>query len=351
VTANLDLTLLPSTVTSSTVTITGPTGAVAAGVTYDIGSKRITLTPTASLKPSSTYTVTLGSAIGTPWGTTLGSPVSWSFTTLAAPVLGVTARTPAPCATGIGQAPSITATFNLSLDPATVNGSSVTLTTPDGPVAATVAYDGPTRKITITPSAALPWGVTYTATVSTDVQASDGTTLVAPITWSFTTATCPCSLITTTPVKVHLPVKDGRAGSGPFSYELGTKIVATAPAQLLAIRFYKDSSETGTHTGRVWSSTGTLLASVTFTGETASGWQTQALATPLPLTVGTTYVVSVGFNAFFVMTNFGLQTQLSNGPISTDVTLGKNGVNGPAAGVFPTSSYQSSNYFVDAVAQ
>ena len=187
--------------------------------------------------------------------------------------------------------------------------------------------------------------------MSTDVQAADGTLLVSPITWSFSTAACPCSLITTTPVKTHLPVKDGRAGAGPFSYELGTKIVATAPASLIGIRFYKDPSETGTHTGRIWSSTGTLLASVVFTGETASGWQTQALATPLALTVGQTYVVSVGFNAFFSMTNFGLQQQLSNGPISTDVTLGKNGVNGPSSGVFPTSSYQSSNYFVDAVAQ
>jgi hypothetical protein len=351
VTVTLDLTLAPSTVNTSTVTLTGPTGAVAAGVTYDPGNKRVTLTPTASLKPGTTYTVTLDGSIATPWGTTLGSPTTWSFITLAAPVLGVTARTPAPGATGIGQSPSITATFNLSLDPATVNATSVTLAAPDGSVAATVAYAAATRKITITPSAPLPWGVTYTVTVSTDVQASDGTLLEAPITWSFTTATCPCSLITTTPVKIHLPVRDGRAGNGPFSYELGTKIIATAPAQMLAIRYYRDSSETGTHVGRVWSSTGTLVASVTFTGETSSGWQTQALATPLTLTVGQTYVVSVGFNAFFVMTNLGLQSQLSNGPISTDVTLGKNGVVGSSAGVFPTASYQSSNYFVDAVAQ
>jgi hypothetical protein len=351
VTATLDLTLVPATVNGSTVTLAGPAGPVAAGVSYDPGSKRITLTPTASLKPSTTYTVNLADSIATPWGTTLGSPLSWSFSTMAAPILGVTARTPAPGATGIGQSPAITAVFNLSLDPSTINSTNVTLTTQAGPVATTVAYDDSTRKITVSPSAALPWGTTYTVTVTTNVQAADGTPLLQPVTWSFTTASCPCSLITTTPVKVHLPVKDGRSGAGPFSYELGTKIVATAPAQLLAIRYYRDSSETGTHVGRVWSSTGTLLASVTFTGETASGWQTQALTTPLTMTAGQTYVVSVGINAFFVMTNLGLQAQLSNGPISTDVTLGKNGVIGSAAGVFPTSSYQSSNYFVDAVAQ
>ena len=351
VTATFDLTLAPSTVNGTTVTLTGPSGPVAAGVSYDVGSKRIILTPTASLKPSTTYTVNFDGSIATPWGTTLGSPISWSFSTMAAPILGVTTRTPAPGATGIGQNPAITAVFNLSLDPTTINATNVTLTTAAGPVAATVSYDDSTRKITVSPSAALPWNTTYTVTVTTNVQAADGTLLLAPITWSFATASCPCSLITSTPVKVHLPVKDGRTGAGPFSYELGTKIVATAPAQLLGIRYYRDSSETGTHVGRVWSSTGTLLASVTFTGETASGWQTQALTTPLTLTAGQTYVVSVGINAFFVMTNLGLQAQLSNGPISTDVTLGKNGVIGSSAGVFPTASYQSSNYFVDAVAQ
>ena len=63
-------------------------------MTYDVGTKHITLTPTASLKASTTYTVNLDGSIGTPWGTTLGSPLTWSFTTLAAPVLGVTSRTP-----------------------------------------------------------------------------------------------------------------------------------------------------------------------------------------------------------------------------------------------------------------
>ena len=39
------------------------------------------------------------------------------------------------------------------------------------------------------------------------------------------------------------------------------------------IRFYKSSQDTGTHTGELWTSTGTRLATATFTNETASGWQ------------------------------------------------------------------------------
>ena len=39
------------------------------------------------------------------------------------------------------------------------------------------------------------------------------------------------------------------------------------------IRFYKGTANTGTHVGTLWSGTGTKLATATFTGETATGWQ------------------------------------------------------------------------------
>jgi hypothetical protein len=44
----------------------------------------------------------------------------------------------------------------------------------------------------------------------------------------------------------------------------------------------------------------------------------------------------------------GLQNQITSGPLQS-VADGKNGVYGSASGVFPTSSYKSSNYFIDAV--
>ena len=42
---------------------------------------------------------------------------------------------------------------------------------------------------------------------------------------------------------------------------------------ITGIRFYKASTNTGTHVANLWTSSGTLLATATFTGETASGWQ------------------------------------------------------------------------------
>jgi hypothetical protein len=91
----------------------------------------------------------------------------------------------------------------------------------------------------------------------------------------------------TTQTPVNPNVTDG------VPYELGMKFQVARSGTVTAIRYWKASGDSGTHVGRIWSSTGTQLASVTFSGETASGWQQQALGTALQIQPGTTYVVSV----------------------------------------------------------
>jgi hypothetical protein len=61
-------------------------------------------------------------------------------------------------------------------------------------------------------------------------------------------------------------------------------------------------------------------------------------------------VVSVGVNNTFGMTQLGLATARTAGPLST-VADGLNGVFADAAGTLPTQSWQSSSYFVDAVVE
>ena len=51
-------------------------------------------------------------------------------------------------------------------------------------------------------------------------------------------------------------------------------------------------TNTGTHIGNLWSSSGTLLASATFANETASGWQQVNFASPVAITANTVYVAS-----------------------------------------------------------
>lgn len=73
---------------------------------------------------------------------------------------------------------------------------------------------------------------------------------------------------------------------------LGMRFKSDVAGFIKAIRFYKAAANTGTHIGSLWSDTGTLLSQVTFTGETASGWQEMALATPVAITANTSYRVS-----------------------------------------------------------
>ena len=131
-------------------------------------------------------------------------------------------------------------------------------------------------------------------------------------------------------------------------YELGLKFQSATSGQITAIRYWKAPSETGTHVGRIWTSTGSVLASVSFAAETASGWQQQTLSTPLNIQANTTYVVSVNVNSYFATTyNNPLASSVVNGDLST-VADGKNGLYG-SSGSLPTNSYQNSNYFRDIV--
>ena len=66
--------------------------------------------------------------------------------------------------------------------------------------------------------------------------------------------------------------------------EVGVRFQTSIAGTVTALRYYKPAqSPVGTKSGHLWSAAGALLASVNFTGETASGWQTATLAQPVAL--------------------------------------------------------------------
>ncbi len=129
------------------------------------------------------------------------------------------------------------------------------------------------------------------------------------------------------------------------------------------IRFYKATANTGTHVGSIWSASGERLASATFTGETASGWQTVSFASPVDIQPNTTYVVSYWApNGHYSGTNDYYWRTASPGPYgdglvdagplhavkSTDGTgASVNGVYNYGSSAFPSSSFKNTNYWVD----
>jgi len=129
---------------------------------------------------------------------------------------------------------------------------------------------------------------------------------------------------------------------------LGVKFVPSVSGYVTGVRFYKATTNTGTHTGTLWSASGTQLATGTFTNETASGWQTLQFASPVAVTAGTTYVASYyAPNAHYSVNSSFFVSAYTNGPLTAP--SGANGVYLYGSGGFPNQTWNSSNYWVDAV--
>jgi hypothetical protein len=85
-------------------------------------------------------------------------------------------------------------------------------------------------------------------------------------------------------------------------HELGLKFLSTRAGAVTRVRYFRVAEEQGSHVGRLWDNAGRELARVTFTNESASGWQEAILAEPLPIEAKETYVVSVNANTAYAAT-------------------------------------------------
>jgi Domain of unknown function (DUF4082)/Bacterial Ig-like domain/Bacterial Ig domain len=255
----------------------------------------------------------------------------------------VTGVTPAAGATGVATGASVTVGFDEQIEPADLT---LTLSTGGSPVSGTTRVADDLRSATFTPNAPLAGNTSFTATV----RAADiiGNPMPAAQTWSFTTGpagSCPCTLFR------GVDAPDATASDSPV--ELGMRWRPSTDGWVTGVRFYKALGDPGTHTGSLWTGTGQLLGTGTFTGESGSGWQTLTLATPVPVTAGTTYVVSYYASAGrYGYTWSYFTSDRTNGPLMAPASTesDRNGLylygNG---GQFPSSGSNGSNYWVDVV--
>ncbi len=318
-TATLSATLADATAASMTLTSGG--AAVSGTSSFDPSTRVVRFVPAATLQWGKTYALSVtadGAAV---------ADGAWSFSTL--PIATLTATTPTA---GAGTVDPATAKVTATLTGA-VNAS-LSLKLGATTVAGTSAFNSGTGVVTFTPTTPLDWTKTYTATVTANGTAVPGGT------WSFTTMAKQdqVSLFTTgTPSNAN--------ATALLGYQVGTRLRTSAPGVVTTIRYYKGSQNTGSHTGYLRSATGTILAQVTFQNETSSGWQTAVLSTPVRLTVGTEYRVTVySGSGRYAVTSNALASSVTAGPLSTVA-------NGGVAG-YGTSSPTSTNsnkYWVDVV--
>ena len=249
VTATFSKPMSSATLTPTTFTLACPAATpIAATVTYDVATRVAMLTPTVVLPPSTLCVATVTTAAQDTTGIALLSNFVWSFMTAA---LADTSRptviltVPAAGATNVFNNTTVTATFSEAMAPATITGTSftVTNTTIGAPVAGTVTYSASARTATFTPStpATLAANSAFTATVTTAAtdlagNALAGNTAVLPNagnhTWSFSTG---ATSDTTAPTVIAISPADGSVGvcltrsvSATFSEPMDASTVSAA---------------------------------------------------------------------------------------------------------------------------
>ena len=214
VTATFSMAMNPSTVTTSTFTLTSPGGAVAGAVTYT--GTVATFTPAAVLAYGTTYTATITTGVATPGGAGLIGNYVWTFSTVA-PSPTVISTVPLAGATGVPVSQVLSATFSEPMDPTTISTTTFTLAGPDGAaVTGAVTYAGVVA--TFTPMASLADSTQYTATITTGAT-SGGVPLAANYVWTFTTITPPplLTVVSTIPVNTATGVPLSQVLSATFN--------------------------------------------------------------------------------------------------------------------------------------
>jgi hypothetical protein len=162
-----------------------------------------------------------------------------------------------------------------------------------------------------------------------------------------TPQTCPCTIWPATAAPAVAAAND------PNQVELGVKFRSDVAGYISGVRFYKGSTNTGQHIGNLWTSTGTLLATATFSNETASGWQQVSFSPAVAISANTTYVASYHTNTgnYAVDDSYFTSTGVDRAPLHALANgVDPNGVfvYGPTS-TFPNQTYNAGNYWVDVV--
>jgi methionine-rich copper-binding protein CopC len=288
---------------------------VAATISYDPATRTATLRPAAPLSANTGFQVTLSGTVTDLAGNPLGADATWGFTTVDTIAPTVVARSPAPGATGVAAGTAVTVTFGEAMAAGTINGTTFQLRGPaNSLIAATVSYNAGTNTATLTPSAPLAGPATFTVTVAgaTDLA---GNALTAPVTWSFTTADAPPTVIAQSPAPGATAVAPGTTVTVTFSESIQSKtlsfVLKTASGTTVATKVsYNDVTRTATLTPNsalqsATTYTVTVSGAKDLTGKTMTAPVVWSFTTVVPWIQTTLNDFATGTNAGTMATNTG----------------------------------------------
>ncbi|MBX3596584.1 MAG: DUF4082 domain-containing protein [Rhizobiaceae bacterium] len=316
-----------------TLSITGVSQAVNGTVSYNSTTRTVTFTPATGYTGSAGFSYTISDGRG---GT---SSATVSLNVVTPPNSAPVAVNDSGYTVVEGNVLSLGASTLLANDN-DVDGDPLNITGVDQAVNGTVSYNADTSTVSFTPTSG------YTGSASFRYTVSDGNGGTASATVSFSVTPDNSNAISLFPNGT--PAQPST--NDPSGVELGMRFTVSQAGAITGIRYYKSAADTGTHTGSLWTSGGTLLTTGTFTNETASGWQTLNFTQPISVAAGTSLVVSYHSNGNYAITPGYFTSSVTNGPLTA---AGSN--NGVFAygntSLFPTSSWNASNYWVDVLYQ
>jgi hypothetical protein len=185
-----------------------------------------------------------------------------------------------------------------------------------------------------------------------DLAGNDLDAVATKATTNSSTLGTPTAEINRTIWSTDVPTGDN-SGDGT-AINIGTRFTSSVAGSITGGRFYKQASDTGTHILSLYDATGTVLATKTVSGETASGWQSQSFDSAVSIAANTVYTI-----AYFCPTGYYFSTAsyfgsapTINSPLTALQSAVETGYNGAyllnATAAFPSSgSPTGRNYWVD----
>jgi Domain of unknown function (DUF4082)/Fibronectin type III domain/Mo-co oxidoreductase dimerisation domain len=330
--------------------------------TAGTGSADVSWSPPSSGGPVTGYTVTpyIGSTAqtGTSVSGSTTSTIVSGLTPGTAYTFTVTASNPS------GSGPASTPSNSVTPTAGTAPGAPQNVSAQAGTADASVTWSAPASNggspvtgYAVTPfagsAAGTPVQVSGSASSATVMGLTNGTSYTFQVT--ATNANGTGQAATSNAVTPHSTIFDfgipAVIDSGDSSaLEVGVKFTSDSNGLVTGLRFYKAAANTGSHTGTLWASDGTLLGQVTFANETASGWQEADFPHPIPISANTTYVAAYfAPNGHYSVTSPGFGSAVDSPPLHAVANAtSPNGLYSySSSSTFPTSSFNASNYWVD----
>ncbi len=263
----------PSTINQTSFTISGPT---AIGGVISYSGTTATFTPSANLTSNTTYIGRISTAVKDLNGNALQTDYIWTFSTGATLQPLVISTSPFSNETAVVLNKVVTATFNMPMNPLTLNAATFTLKQGTTPITGVVTYSGNTAFFT--PNVNLTANTIYTATITTGATNLAATPLANNYVWNFTTGTIVAPrILSTSPFNTETGVLLNKVISATFDMAMNPATILN-PTTFTLRQGTVNVAGVVTYSGNTafFTPTVNLLANTTYTATITTAAQNMA---------------------------------------------------------------------------